>query len=229
MYIRQQIEPAGTSLGHGWLEGLAASSKEAEAQRLKEEMKGLAEKSLWAGVERTYQQWSKLKAAADYEVYDLAEHAASYLGCGIARYLRTIKALEASTAPGTHPAAFSRHTAAKQFMERTYAHVDIRLSRSARGDLQTDGSLPRGLYPGAYEMSTIKRAREELKATRKFDGLLPAVPYTIDGHTVPLGPGFAISSGVSVVNIDQKGDGSFQLQPKPGRWNYLRGSDECPL
>jgi hypothetical protein len=224
MYIRQQIEPAGISLGLGWLGDLAASPDPNEARRLKEEMMNLAKGTQvrgpdWRGVERTYQDWFKLKPAEDWEVYYVAAQAAGQLGCGMVRYLRLMKAL------GANPSPAQTLTSDKQNMELSWTHVDIRLRRNAKGDLQPAGGLP-----FAPDLSkAILRAQDELKASGKFGGLLPVRAYTIDGHAVSLGPEFAISRGVSVVNIDQKGDGSFQIQSKPGLYNYLRVSDECPL
>jgi hypothetical protein len=218
MYIRQQIDPAGISLGLGWLGDLAKSPNGAEARRLKDEMTKpdvTSEK-----VERTYQQWLKVRAGEDWVVYLLAAQAAGILGCGTVRYLRLMKALGAYPPPEK----VQDITAEKKDMELGWAHVDIRLRRNAKGDLRPVGGLP---FAGPGR-NAILRAQKELKEKGKFHNLLPANSYTIDGHNVSLGPDSAISR-VSVVNIDQKGDGSFQLQPKPGPWNYLRTSDECQL
>jgi hypothetical protein len=162
-----------------------------------------------------------LKAEADWEVYKIAATAAERLGCGTVRYLRMMKALAAGNLT---PEAAEWIKSDKQYLESHFAHVDIRLRRNAKGDLQAVGRLL-----GAQAWNAFRRAHKELKAKGKLDDLLPAISYTIDGQAVPLGPSFAISSGVSVVNIDQKGDGSFQLQPKPGPFKYLRARDECPL
>jgi hypothetical protein len=232
MYIRQKIESTGIWPGVGWLGDLAESPSEAEARRLKDEMKKLALRveaassgvstvPFWKGVERLYQQWSELKAEADWEVYQIAATAAERLGCGTVRYLRMMKALASGNLT---PVAAKSITAEKDWLENHFAHVDIHLRRNAKGDLQAEGQLL-----GAQAVNAFQRAQKELKEKGKFDDLLPAIPYTIDGQAVRLGPGFAISSGVSVVNIDQKGDSSFQLQSKPGRFNYLRTRDECPL
>ena len=217
MYIRQQIKPADISPSPGWLGDIAATP--AEAVRLKDEMEKLAVKNTWSGVERSYQDWLKLNVVADWEVYRLAAYAARALCCGTAYYLRLILALGANPPPDK----VQEITDEKLSIERRWAHVDIRLRRKAKGDLQPVGGLP--LDPS--EARTIRRAQKELKEKGKFDDLLPAISYTIDGYPVSLGSGFAISSGVSVVNIDQKGDGSFQLKLKPGPWNYSRASDEC--
>jgi hypothetical protein len=221
MYIHQKVELAGISPGVGWLGDLAASPDKAEVERLKEQMRKLAVENKWRGVERSYQDWLKLNAAVDWEFYFPAVGAAKDLGCGTVRYLRLIRALGANP-----PSEVARLLAAdKKEMELGWAHVDIRLRRKATGDLQAVEGLPFA----ADKSKAIARAQKELKEKGKFDDLLPAIPYTIDGHAVPLGPDFAISRGVSVVNIDQKGDGAFQFQSKPGRFNYLRTPDECPL
>ena len=220
MYIRQQIEPNEASLSLGWLEDLAASPNEAEALGFKEQMKKLAVTNTWKGVEREYRKWFEVRPGEDWEVYHLAAQAAGHLGCGTARYLRLMKALGAN--PPQEAAQVL--TPEKQDMELRWTHVDIRLRRNAKCDLQPVGGLPFG-GPGR---SAILRAQNELKEKCKFHDLLPAVPYTIDGHNVSLGLDSAISR-VSVVNIDQKGDGSFQLKSKPGPWNHSRISGECPL
>ena len=219
MYIRQQIEPAGISMGLGWLEGLAASPDSAEARRLKEEM--TKPNVTREKVERSYWRWLEVRSEEDSEVYYLAAKAAGDMGCGTVRYLRLMKALGAN--PSQEMAATL--TSEKQDMELGWAYADIRLRRNAKGDLQPVGGLP---FAG-HGRNAIERAQKELKEKGRFHNLLPAIAYTIDGHAVSLGPEFAIFRGVSVVDIDQKGDGSFQLRPKPGPWNYLRARDECPI
>jgi hypothetical protein len=220
MYIRQQIDPTGISLGFGWLEDLAASSNETKAQMFKAQMQKLAITNTWRGVEREYRKWLEVRPGEDWEVYYLAAQAAGNLDCGTVRYLRLMKALGANPPPEK----VQDITTEKQNMELGWAHVDIRLRRNAKGDLRPVGGLP---FAGPGR-DAILRAQKELKEKGKFHGLLPVLSYTIDGYKVPLGPESAISR-VSVVNIDQKGDGSFQLKSKPGAWNYARASDECPL
>ena len=167
-------------------------------------------------VERTYQDWLKVKAGEDWVVY---------LPAGVPQGAGLWHCTLPSVDQGAWrlPSLGRVHalTADKKEMELGWAHVDIRLRRKAKGDLRPVGGLPFA----ADKSKAIPRAQKELKEKGKFHDLLPANSYTIDGHNVSLGPDSAISR-VSVVNIDQKGDGSFQLQPKPGPWNYLRTSGE---
>lgn len=217
MYIREEMNPSGISLGLGWLGRFAAASDAAEARRLKDEM--MKPTATADKIERTYRKWLDVRSEEDWEVYRLAAYAAGQLGCSTLRYLRFMKALGAKP-----PQAEAQQlTSEKQEMELNWTHVDIRLRRNAKGDLQVD--MPFGIP----ERRAIERAQKELKKNGKFQGLLPAIAYTIDDHAVPLGPDHTISRGVSVVNIDQRGDGSIQLQSKPGPFKYLQARDECQL
>ena len=215
MYIRQHVEPPGISLGLGWLGHFAASPNEAEARRLKEEIKKLAQGTEnrspeWRGVERAYRRWFELRPGEDWEVYNLAAQAALQLGDGNARYLRLRRALDANPPP--KDALDLR--AAKEDMELGWAHVDIRLGARPAGDLQPTGGLP--FAPD--RSSAILKAQKELKASGKFEGLLPAISYHMDGHNIPLKEDLSISR-VSLVSIRQKSDGSFQIRSQAGPWN----------
>jgi hypothetical protein len=222
MYIRQQIEPVGISLSLGWLEDFAASSNEAEARRLKEEMMNLAQGSQVRGpewrVEHAYLSWFKLKPAEDWEVYNLAAQAALQLGDGSARYLRLSRALDANPPPQIVPDLRTQ----KESMDLGWAHVDILLRARSVGDLQPAGGIP--FAPDSR--NAILRAQDKLKASGKFQGLLPAISYDIDGHNIPLTEDLSISR-VSLVTIRQKGDGSFQIRSQTGPWN-LRESKRQP-
>ena len=215
MYIRQRVEPAGTSLGFGQPGHFAASPNEAEARRLKEEIKKLAQGTEnrspeWRGVERNYQCWFKLRPGEDWEVYTLAAQAALQLGDGSARYLRLRRALDANPPPEM----VSNLRTEMKDIELGWAHVDIRLHARPAADLQAAGGLP--FAPDRRR--AILKAQNELKASGKFEGLLPAISYDIDGHNIPLKEDLSISR-VSLVNIRQKSDGSFQIRSQAGPWN----------
>jgi hypothetical protein len=215
MYIRQHVEPAGISLGLGWLGDLAAAPDEAEARRWKDEMTKLAQGTKergpsWSGVERTYRKWFEVRPGEDWEVYSLAAQAAGQLGDGTARYLRLRRALAANPPPN----AVRDLTSMKEDLEVNWAHVDIRFRGRATGELQPVGGLP---FAGP-EREAILRAQGELKASWKFQGLLPAISYLMDGHNIPLKDDLSISR-VSLVIIRQKSDGSFQLRSQAGPWN----------
>lgn len=107
-------------------------------------------------------------------------------------------------------------------IELGWAHVDIRLRARPAGDLQPTGGLP--FAPD--RSSAILKAQKELKASGKFEGLLPAISYDIDGHNIPLKDDLSISR-VSLIRIRQKSDGSFQIRSQAGPWNP-RGSKRQP-
>jgi hypothetical protein len=212
MYVRDRIEDPRISWRLGRLAEVAASPSAAEVTRLKDEMRLRAAKNAWTGVERAYREWFALRPEEDWEVHALAAQAAGQLGDGGARYVRLRRALDASPPPQ----AVADLTASKDNLERGWTRVDIRLRARANGILQPTGGLPFA----ADQRSAIVRAQIDLKASGKFEGLLPAIPYSVDGHQIPLGDPATISR-VSLVSIRQTSDGSFRLRTHPGPWNPL--------
>ena len=153
--------------------GLASASDLAERDRLSGELKTLAAKSRWVGVERVYQDLVKLEVEITARAHQLAGEAARALG-------------DVSAARGRYAVAAVTSVEAREVLEdldTRYGQVELRV-RGAR--------LPVLLRPHMPFMTdervTIERARAQLLGERRFEGWLPKGTYEIDGHVFEVNP-----------------------------------------
>ena len=96
MYMYDQGRTNSVALGIGRLDAFGKSPKKtaqelAEAQRLEVEIAKLAANGVWSGVDRTYENWLKVRDETDptkWRIYQIAAHAAMMLGKAASRYFR---------------------------------------------------------------------------------------------------------------------------------------------
>jgi hypothetical protein len=213
MYLYDQDRTSGVSLGIGRLDAFGKSSKKKTAQeltesiRLEEEINKLAARAVWSGVDRTYEEWLKVRDANDptkWPIYQIAAHAAMMLGKAASWYFRlwtAITLLKLAQGPS------EEHDKMKEKMKllgENWAHVYIRLTRGSEASVVP--SAGNWSWEGGKE--AIKLAEEKLGKERLYNGLLPLGLYTISGQPISLGINQTWSL-VWTVSFTQKMNGSF--------------------
>ena len=96
MYIYDQGRTSNLAVGIGQLDAFGKSQKKtaqqsAEARRLEDEINKLDARSAWSGVDKTYEEWLKVRDENDntkWPIYQTAAHAAMILGKAASRYFR---------------------------------------------------------------------------------------------------------------------------------------------
>jgi hypothetical protein len=218
MYIYDQGQTSSVAVGIGQLDVFGKSQKKtaqesAEATRLENEMTKLADKAAWSGVDRTYENWKKVRDENDntkWPIYQLAAHAAMMLGKAASRYFRlwtALALLKLAQGPSEQHDKMNKEI---KILGDKWALVDIRLTRKSDASLVPVPSIDARL--GGSE--AINLAQEKLRTDRKFAGLLPLGGYTIGGQPILLKEDMAWSR-VWVTRFFQKQDGSFKLQYVP--------------
>lgn len=157
----------------------SASSKEAEGHRLYEEMRKLAQRNAWSGVDRAYQSLIKLKLPS----YSPDAH---MLGAQASRTAGDIaEALE------RYKKAGSQGQSEVQAIFGSFGLVKI-----TKGKKKT---LARSTSPfAADQRSAITFAQDNLKDKGKFNGWLPEGDYTLGAAS------FTVQSGQSLQTFKGK-------------------------
>jgi len=205
--------------GIGRLDAFGKSPKKtaqasAEAKRLEDEMTKLAAKAAWSGVDRTYQEWLKVRDETDptkWPIYQTAAHAAMMLGKADSRYFRLWTALALlKLAQGPSEERDNMNKEMKILGDK-WAYVEIRLTRKSSDSLE-----PVSVDASEGGSEAIKLAQETLRTERKFFGSLPLGSYSISGQSISLAEDRA-KSRVWKSLFYQKKDGSFWMLyvPRP--------------
>jgi hypothetical protein len=180
---------------------------------LEEEIRTLHARASWTDLDGTYRKWLKVRDVSDtskWPIHEMAAEAAKERGDAISRYRRIVTAiLLLKDGPAEER---SRLKAQKKDLDDNWARVDVRLMRRLRNPI-TYPVPHRGIARGDGR-AAFKWASEELSKGRRFDGLVPAEPFIIDGKDIPLGPDCALALA-SVVGVFQKKDGSFEIHCEP--------------
>jgi hypothetical protein len=212
MYLYDQGRTIGVSLGTGRLGDFGKSSKKTkpdpdEARRLKGEIDMQDAKNNWSGVDRTYEEWLKVRDETDntqWQIHQKAARAAMMLGKAGTRYKRLWTALaflKRAQGPSEDHDEMKKQI---KLLGENWAHVNIRLTRGSEASVvPSDGNWS---WEGGSE--AIKLAQEKLGKEKLYNGLLPLGGYIISGQRINLGINRAWSL-VWVVSFTQKMDGSF--------------------
>ena len=219
MYVYDQDRTSGVSTGIGRLDAFGKSQKKtaqesAEAKRLEDEMTKLAAKDVWSGVDRTYEDWLKVRDETDptkWRIYQTAAKAAMKLGNAGTRYKRLWTALALlKLAQGPLEERDLMNGQVKR-LGNYWAHVDIRLTRGSERSL-----VPKSIAATDGAIEAIALAKKKLVDEGKLNMLLPLGDFILSGQQILLKDEWAWSR-VWAVFLNQKKDGSFSIQLYPRR------------
>lgn len=156
---------------------LAQSADQAEAYRLEQEIKRLADRNAWAGVERAYEDLVKLDAQVSVEIHNIGAQSARFLGKTYEVYSRLERAQ--AIEPNEQTAADL------EGFDAQYGRVRI------KGDARRRPELTREQMPFPPDQrKSIEWAQRVVSETGSFEGMLPLGEYQIAGKafTVEAGP-----------------------------------------
>ena len=219
MYIYDQGRTSNVAVGIGQLDVFGKSQKKtaqesAEAKRLEDEIAKLDAKKHWSGVERTYEDWLKVRDETDntkWPIHQKAARAAMMLGKAGTRYKRlwtALALLKLAQGPSEEREKMKKELI---LLGEKWLPVRIHLTR------KSSASLEYGAYDRPEgEIEAIKLAQEKLRTERTFDGLLPIGDYVISGQREFLASNHAWSR-MWAIHYYQKNDGSFRKQFYPRR------------
>jgi hypothetical protein len=219
MYVYDQERTSGVS-GIGWLDAFGKSQKKkaeesAEAKRLEDEIVKLDAKSTkagWSGVDRTYEEWLKVRDENDntkWTIHQKAAHAAKMLGKAGTRYKRLWTALALLKLAQGPSEERNKIREELKVLGDKWVHVGIQLTRKSSASLEYNAS-----DRPVEEIEAIELAQKKLRTERMFNGLLPLGIYVISGQRVEL---FSSDSWSRVWAIHhyQKDDGTFRRLKYP--------------
>ncbi|MEC7987991.1 MAG: hypothetical protein VX278_22680 [Myxococcota bacterium] len=149
----------------------------AERRRLSEEMKKLAKKSLWSGVDKKYRQILKLKKVSpSFRDHYLGSQAAYNIGNMGASYKRAKLGYELGKDNENAKEKAEELRSRIKVIEDSYAPVRIEVSKSYKenSDLNIK-EIP--FMP--EEQDAVKYAQKAIKENKRFKGLLPFGEYSI--------------------------------------------------
>jgi hypothetical protein len=148
----------------------------AEKQRLIEEMRKLAQRNAWGGVERNYELLVELKVPIEFDVHQLGAEAARTLGKTYQMYRRLERAVELDPQPELIETI--------KVMEKTYGRVRI------EGNERWSVVLSRQAMPFAPdERKSIEYAMTVLAESGSFEGMLPGGDYVVGNKSFSVAPG----------------------------------------
>lgn len=155
---------------------LAQDPAMAEKFRLEEEMKKLAQRNAWAGVERNYEALVALKVPLSFEDHFLGAQSAGYLGKTWERYNRLEKALELEDKDELRME--------KENILTRYGRVDIKGHPRRRPDL-----VAKEMPFAPDERKSVEYAMTVVAGAGSFKGMLPEGEYTVGDQTFKVTPG----------------------------------------
>lgn len=157
-----------------------AQDKNAERLRLEEEMKKLAQRNAWTGVERKYQELMDLNVELPFDDHMLGAQAARYQGKTLELYNRLKRAL-------------AMKSDAQDVVDELAAIDDAYGRVHLKGSERFLPQVKPAVMPFAPDQQkSIARASEVMSNTGSFEGMLPLGDYTVacQQFTVVRGEGF---------------------------------------
>lgn len=159
----------------------SAECNESEKYRLSGELKKLAQRNAWSGVERTYELMLETGCELDFEEHGLGAESARYLGKTFEMYerLASAKAIDAQQAVLDSLAG----------LDANYGRVEI------KGDPRRRPVLSREAMPFAPDQrKSIEWAITVVENTGSFKGMLPVGDYVVSDipFTVATGEDFQV-------------------------------------
>ena len=154
----------------------AGQVEEAEHRRIREEMKRLASRNAWPGVERNFQELLALQAKSDIEI----DYEEWYLGAQAAQSLGDMQALRDRLAECVRIEGKEEDVAWLEQIDKNFGPVNLRSV-----DKDSVPTLKIGAMPfAADQRAALEYAQKELGEKRAFRGLLPPGDYTFESGGV---------------------------------------------
>lgn len=152
------------------------AAKMGEKLRLEEELKKLAQRNAWAGVERKYLELLRLKIDLPFEDHEIGSQSAGFLGKTYEVYERLQRAKELEERVDINNAI--------AHIDSNFGRIDIQGHEKRRPDLNPD------IMPFAPDQrKSIEWARTVIKNTGSFHGMLPAGTYRVCTQDFTVVPG----------------------------------------
>lgn len=167
------------------LASMALADPASEHERLGEELRRLAQRNTWSGVDRTYRDLVALRIPLPPSEHLLGAQAALASGETLLAYWRLRRAEEppADAAP-SELEAVATAGGDRRAIETRYGLVSLSVGEGAVPVLYRD-DMP--FAP--QERDAIVAAQKHVSATRAFRGLLPAGTYRLDDASFTVLPG----------------------------------------
>ncbi len=151
--------------------GLETRQDQAEADRLRENMRKRAQKAAWKGVEALYQQLDAMDVPLESADYVLGAQAARMQGDSWNAYQRCAVAVQQDE-------ELTELDALMKVFRTGYGRLTVRRVEATPIEL-----LPAEAPFTPDARSSITFAQERLRETGGFDGLLPIGAYTLGEHS----------------------------------------------
>ena len=196
-------------------QAIAMSKAEAKAEhvRLSEDMRRLAKRAHWRGVDRSYRSMENLTrkdVVLSYDDHFLGAQAARELGNVTLVYRRLVKAKTVNATPDV--------TNWISDILRQYGEVDLIIPDRYKGETNLAVAVM-PLQPD--QRSTIGMAQQRIQEGRSYNGLLPGGEYTFGPHTFNVTPG----GDTIVLEVSKKGSGRVTKrkagEKAPFRFTYM--------
>ena len=196
-------------------DALALSKTEAKAEqvRLSEDMRRLAKRGQWRGVNRSYDAIRSLERKGVVLTFD--EH---YLGAQAAREMGNVTRVYRRLLRAKDVEAKSEVTNWIADILRQYGEVDLIIPDRYKGEANLAVAVM-PLQPD--QRSTIGMAQQRVTEGKSYDGLLPGGEYTFGPHTFTVKPG----GDTIVLEVSKKGPGTVSKRKAgekgPFRFAYV--------
>jgi hypothetical protein len=155
---------------------LAQSADQVEAYRLEQEIKRLADRNAWAGVERSYEALIGLDATVTVEIHNIGAQSARFLGKTFEVYSRLERALAIEED--------EQNSADLAGIDAQYGRVRI------KGDPRRRPELIREQMPFLPDQrKSVEWAQRVVSETGSFEGMLPSGEYVVAGKAFTVAPG----------------------------------------
>jgi hypothetical protein len=152
----------------------------AEHSRLSSEIRSLAQKSAWKGVDRNYDRIARLRVEMSWEDHVYGAHAASELGEIAETRARLFAAVQIRPEKGLIDWLWE--------LDHSYGSVQL---KGVEGAVLEAGPLP--LDP--VQRRSIEQAITSCADTGSFEGMIPVGLYRFDGHDFSVEYGEEIALG----------------------------------
>jgi len=167
----------------------SAADTQAEKFRLTEEMKRLAQRNAWPGVEAKYEELLSLKVPLDFDTHRLAAQSAKYLGKTYEVYQRLERAFEVKADPDVK--------SEKEQIDSKYGRVKL------VGNERWEVTLRRPSMPFAPdERKSVEYAIMVAKESGGFTGMLPVGHYIIGAEDAKNTREFDVKTGPDFQEIE---------------------------
>ena len=174
----------------------AGEVEKAEHRRLSEDMEKKAQKNIWAGVERSFQELLALQKAGEVLTYD-----DWLLGAQAARGLGDMAACKDRLTQALTVEANAESQAWLDEINANYVSVTLKSpNKEATATLTIEGMLF-----ATDQRLAVEVAQKALAETREFSGLLPVGNYTFTDGT--LTKAFSVASGGAPINVKLVAEG----------------------